>query len=250
MLLFFSLTSRKPGTYVFPALPAALLAAAPFLPDMFRSLWAKRASLLLALALVIPALALAFGLLVDMAAAERAVNKIGLTSPTPIVVFAFVATALWVAAWLRRPLLAWPAVLACLAVVWSYGITPLIDSRRSGRGFTESVMAQVPASKELAFVGYKEQFFLYSDRPTVSFGHRRWVEGPQEAYDAAAWIEASPGRTVLIEANTAKECFSHSPQRVAGNTSGDRWLLVEAPADSTCVARGDASRARRYVPPT
>jgi 4-amino-4-deoxy-L-arabinose transferase-like glycosyltransferase len=248
-ILFFSLSSGKRGIYIFPALPAALLAAAPFLPDLFRSKGIKRASLVLALALVIPALALAIGLLADMEAAERAVSKIGLTSHTPIVAFAFVATALWIAAWLRRPLLAWPAVLACLAVVWSYGITPLIDSDRSGRRFIESVMAQVPAGKELAFVGYKEQFFLYAARPTVSFGHRRWVEGPQEAYDAAAWIAESPGRTVLIEANTAKECFSRSPQREAGNTSGDRWLLVEAPADSACEARGYAGRARRYVPP-
>ena len=68
-------------------------------------------------------------------------------------------------------------MLACLAVVWSYGITPLIDSERSGRGFTEAVVAQVPAAKELAFVGYKEQFFLYTDRPTVNFGHRALARG-------------------------------------------------------------------------
>ncbi len=167
----------------------------------------------------------------------------------PIVVLAVLASAACVLTFRYRPLLAWPAVLACLAVVWSYGITPRIDSERSGRGFIESVVAQVPASKELAFVGYKEQFFLYAGRPVVSFGHRRWVEGPQEAYDAAAWLAGSPGRIVLIEANTAKECFSRSPQRAAGNTSGDRWLLVEAPADPECVARGDAGMARRYVPP-
>jgi 4-amino-4-deoxy-L-arabinose transferase-like glycosyltransferase len=248
-VLFFSLSSGKRGIYVFPALPAALLAAAPFLPDLFRNTWVKRAGLVLGTVLAAPALVLAIGLLLNVEAAERVIGRTGLTSVTPIIVFAFVAAALWLVAWRLRPMLAWPAVLASLAVIWSYSITPLIDSERSGRGFIESVLAQVPASQELAFVGYKEQFFLYADRPAVSFGHRRWVEGPQEAYDAAAWLDGSPGRIVLIEANTAKECFSRSPQREAGNTSGDRWLLVEAPADSACVARGDARRARRYVPP-
>lgn len=241
-VLFFSLSSGKRGIYIFPALPAALLAAAPFLPGLFSTSHIQRLSILLGALLVAGAIAAAV-------AGGVAPKTIPLPSLTPIVVLAIIATAAWIVAWRYRPLLAWPVVLACLAVVWSYGITPLIDSERSGRGFIESALAQVPASAEVAFVGYKEQFFLYADRPTVSFGHRRWVEGPQEAYDAAAWIQESPGRIVLIEANTAKECFSRSPQREAGKTSGDRWLLVEAPADSACVARGDAGRARRYVPP-
>jgi 4-amino-4-deoxy-L-arabinose transferase-like glycosyltransferase len=239
-VLFFSLSSGKRGIYIFPALPAALLAAAPFLPQLFKTTPIRRLSVLLGAVLVAGAVAAAIG---------GTVTPKALPIPgfTPVIVLAIISTVSWAIAWRYRPLFAWPAALACLAVVWSYGITPQLDSERSGRGFIEAVVAQVPAEKELAFVGYKEQFFLYAKRPTVSFGHRRWVEGPQEAYDAAAWIERSPGRVVLIEANTAKECFSSSPQREAGNTSGDRWLLVEAPANPACVARGDADRARRYV---
>jgi 4-amino-4-deoxy-L-arabinose transferase-like glycosyltransferase len=240
-VLFFSLSSGKRGIYIFPALPAALLAAAPFLMELYARKAVQRVSLVLGLAITLPAVVMATGLV--------PVSRLGLDSITPIIVFAGVATVLLLVAWRMRPLLAWPAVLVCLAVVWSYGITPLIDSDRSGRGFTEEVVAQVPATKELAFVGYKEQFFLYADRPTVNFGHRRWLEGPQEAYDAARWINSGPDRVALIEANSAKECFSASPQRIAGKTSGDTWLLVEAPADPACAARGDPRRAHRYVPP-
>jgi 4-amino-4-deoxy-L-arabinose transferase-like glycosyltransferase len=240
-VLFFSLSSGKRGIYIFPALPAALLAAAPFLTELYARKGVQRVSLVLGLAITLPALVIATGLV--------PVSRLGLESVAPIIVFAGVAALLLLVAWRKRPLLAWPAVLGCLAVVWSYGITPLIDSERSGRGFTEAVVAQVPATKELAFVGYKEQFFLYADRPTVNFGHRRWLEGPQEAYDAARWINAGPDRVALIEANAAKECFSGSPQRIAGKTSGDTWLLVEAPADPACAARGDSTRAHRYVPP-
>jgi 4-amino-4-deoxy-L-arabinose transferase-like glycosyltransferase len=240
-VLFFSLSSGKRGIYIFPALPAALLAAAPFLPELLRRTGVQRLSVVLGAAVALPALALAAGAV--------PMERIGLDSRVPVIVLAVLATGLWLLAWRRRPVFAWPAVLASLAVVWSYGITPRIDSERSGRGFTESVVAQVPASKQLAYVGYKEQFFLYTNRPTVSFGHRRWVEGPQEAYDAASWINGAPDRVALIEANAAKECFSRSPQRIAGKTSGDTWLLVEAPADSACASRGDPRRAHLYVPP-
>ena len=44
-----------------------------------------------------------------------------------------------------------------------------------------AVLAQVKPGEELALVAYKEQFLLYLDRPTVNFGHRRWLEGPQES---------------------------------------------------------------------
>ena len=54
------------------------------------------------------------------------------------------------------------------------------------------MLAQVQAGEQLALVAYKEQFLLYLDRPTVNFGHRRWLEGPQESYDAAAWLNAEP----------------------------------------------------------
>ena len=61
-----------------------------------------------------------------------------------------------------------------------------IGQRTSSRG----MLAQVKPTKSSRLVAYKEQFLLYLDRPTVNFGHRRWLEGPQESYDAAAWLNA------------------------------------------------------------
>ena len=55
-------------------------------------------------------------------------------------------------------------------------LTPQIDDQRSGRASWSACLAQVPASRELALAGSKEQFFLYLDRPVVNFGHARWME--------------------------------------------------------------------------
>jgi hypothetical protein len=157
-------------------------------------------------------------------------------------------------AWLltvwKRPLLAWPAVLAAVALVWSYWITPSIDGTRSARDFMQHVEALVPADTELGLVAYKEQFLLYLDRPIVNFGHARWREGGQEAFDASAWLNEAPDRRVLLVPESAlTPCFAGTSKQAAGESSGDRWFLIRGEAASSCVKKGDPARAIRYRPP-
>ena len=146
-------------------------------------------------------------------------------------------------------MLAWPVVLGALAVIWSYALAPRMDGERSARSFMEQAQALVPRDADFALMGYKEQFLLYLDRPAVNFGHARWREGAQEAYDAAAWLAAKPGRLLLIPETALKPCFANTEQQPAGVSSGDRWLLVRGQPDEQCVNRGDSARALRYAPP-
>jgi hypothetical protein len=100
-------------------------------------------------------------------------------------------------------------------------------------------------------VAYKEQFLLYLDRPTVNFGHRRWLEGPQESYDAAAWLNGGANRVLLIPKvrlnpeGGVGACFVANLSPV-GRSSSDDWFLVRAPATDICAARGNAARAITY----
>ena len=94
-------------------------------------------------------------------------------------------------------------------------------------------------------VAYKEQFLLYLDRTTVNFGHRRWLEGPQESFDAAAWLNAAPDRVALVPEDTLKPCFIANVAP-AGRSSDEEWFLVRGPAASECAAKGDAARAILY----
>jgi hypothetical protein len=147
----------------------------------------------------------------------------------------------------KAPLAAWPVTLGALAIVFSYLLAPSMNGERSGKDFTRGVLAQVKPDETLALVAYKEQFLLYLDRPTVNFGHRRWQEGARESYDAALWLNAEPGRVLLVPESTLKKypCFivSLTP---AGRSSDDEWFLVRPPAERFCAEQGDSSRAIRY----
>jgi 4-amino-4-deoxy-L-arabinose transferase-like glycosyltransferase len=248
-LLFFSLSTGKRGVYLFPALPGVLIAAAPFLPGLFARRSVQRVGLALAAVLIVGALA---ALAVDLsgnAKVRTALESAGVQSLAPIVSFAVVGLLLWVFAAWKRPVLAWPAVLGALAVVWSYALAPRMDGERSARSFMEQAQALVPAGTDFALMGYKEQFLLYLDRPAVNFGHARWREGAQESYDASAWLAAAPGRVLLIPESALQPCFIGTEHQLAGVSSGDRWLLVRGRPAEECVTRGAASRALPYAPP-
>ena len=121
-----------------------------------------------------------------------------------------------------------------------------MNAERSGSGFMRAMLAQVKPDEELALVAYKEQFLLYLDRPTVNFGHRRWLEGPLESYDAAAWLNAEPNRVLLVPADSLKRSDTVVPCFVgnstpAGMSSSEQWYLVRAPAAPECAAKGDAA---------
>lgn len=248
VLVFFSASAGKRGVYLFPALPALIMAAAPCLPEIFARRAVRYASVVLAALLVVPAAA---AVVLDFLGNETIRSKLALLEFDPrggLRLFAAAGLFAWLVTWWRRPLLAWPVVLACLSVVWAYAIAPQMNDQRSGQAFMARALAQVPANRELALAGSKEQFFLYLDRPVVNFGHARWMEKQREADDAARWLNNAPGRMVLMPESMLLPCFARSPKRLAGITSRERWSLVELPADPSCAARGDPARAIRYSP--
>lgn len=248
-LLFFSLSTGKRGIYIFPALPALAIAAAPYLPELFTRRGVRWASLALGAFVVL----LAAGVLIADATgngklrAQAAGQGIG--SLAPIAVIAGLGALAWLLALWKKPILAWPAVLAAVALVWSYWITPAIDGQRSARDFMRKAQSLVPPDTDLGLLAYKEQFLLYLNRPIVNFGHARWREGPQEAFDASAWLNEAPGRALLIPESALAPCFVNTSRQHAGEASGDIWLLVRGEAEKSCADKGDRSRAIRYRPP-
>jgi len=248
-LVFFSLSAGKRGIYIFPALPGLAIAAAPFLPDIFRRRGVQRASVILGAVLVVGAIAL---LIAEAAGHERLHAKLaeqGVDSLAPIAAFVALGGVALAASWWKKPILAWPSVFAGLAIVWSYGITPTIDGERSARDFTKQMLSLVPRDRTLGLYSYKEQFLLYLDRPIVNFGHSRWREGSQEAYDASVWLNGGEDRVLLIPESAVTPCFVGTSKQPAGYASGEAWLLVRGRPAEDCIRMGDGSRAIRYTPP-
>jgi len=190
VLLFFSLSPGKRGVYIHPALPALALASLPFLPQVLSRPGVRRAGWVMALLFLLAALVLL---------GATVVGSVTITtdeSPGPLPVRSFALVYVIVcglgllAARKYASIAAWPVALASLCVAFSYCLAPAMNPERSSSGFIHGMLEQVKPEEELALVAYKEQFLLYLDRPTVNFGHRRWLEGPQESYDAAAWLNA------------------------------------------------------------
>ena len=246
VLLFFSLSPGKRGVYLLPALPALALAAAPHLADLYARISIGRLSLALAAVLVVAGDGFAALALTGHPKVLAMLAEGGITSPLPVVAFAVIGTFAWLLCAWRRPLLAWPAVLASLAVCWGFLIAPAMNSERSTSGFMARALQLAPRDRPLALVAYKEQFLLYMDRETWNFGHRRWREGPQEAYDAAAWLNAAPGRVLLLPETVLTPCFAGARRTRVGEASRDEWYLVEGAAATECAIKGNAGRAIRY----
>jgi hypothetical protein len=225
------------------------IAAAPYLPALYARRGVRWASLALGAVLVLLAVGV---LIVDASGNEKLRTQAaeqGVASLAPIAVIAGLGALAWLLALWKKPIVAWPAVLAAVALVWSYWITPTMDGQRSARDFILKAQALVPADTDLGLLAYKEQFLLYLNRPIVNFGHARWREGSQEAFDASAWLNEAPGRTLLIPESALTPCFVSTSKQPAGESSGDRWVLVRGEAEKSCADQGDRSRAIRYRPP-
>jgi 4-amino-4-deoxy-L-arabinose transferase-like glycosyltransferase len=247
VVAFFSASPGKRGIYLLPALPAFAIAASAHLEELLGRRGVGRASLALAALLALPGLVLALGQLAGVERVAALVAETGLRSATPLLAFGFAAPLAWLATARFAPVLAWPAVLACLTLAWGYGIAPQLNAQRSAAAFVAEVLRQVPAGRELGLVAYKEQFLLGLDRDTVNFGHGRWREGPAEAYDAAAWLAQAPGaRVLLVPEALLAPCFESSPRTEAGRTSRETWWLVGGAPAPDCATRGDPGRAIRY----
>lgn len=249
VVVFFSLSPGKRGVYITPALPALAIAALPFIESVLARAGVRRAGLVLGSMFFVAAAAFAIACAMHVKFAADALAAAHLAGPDAVYVYLSLCGTGLVYAFVRAPLAAWPVAIGSLAVAFSYFIAPSMNGERSGQDFIRSVTAQLRPGEELGLVAYKEQFLLYLDRPVVNFGHRRVFEGPQEAYDAAAWLNAAQGRVLLVPLRPGAEtasCFIGSLER-AGTSSGDEWFLVRPPAAPDCAKKGDARKAIRYV---
>lgn len=249
VLVFFSASSGKRGIYLNPALPAIAIAAAPFLAGLYTRRGVRRAALVLASVPLLAALGLVVAHALGLPFAVQALEAGNFDSAWPLWLFLALAAVGVAVALRRQPVAVWPAVVVAMAVVYGHVIAPSLDPDRSGRTFTLAAMARVAPDEIAGLVAYKEQFLLHLDRPTVNFGHRRWREGAQEGYDAAAWLAAAPGRVLLVpEGEALDRCFAEARLEPAGRTARADWFLVRGIPSPDCVAQGDATRAIRYVP--
>jgi hypothetical protein len=98
-------------------------------------------------------------------------------------------------------------------------------------------------------VEYRENFLWNLRRPSLNFGHRRFREGEQELFDAAAWLAQDPARQLLVSDPSRRRCFAEAASvQPVGEAGGLDWMLVAGEPSPDCASRGDAGRAILYTP--
>jgi 4-amino-4-deoxy-L-arabinose transferase-like glycosyltransferase len=248
VIVFFSASPGKRGVYVLPALPALVVACAPWLPELFTRRGPK--CLFLALGWFIAAVAIlaTIYLVISANARSEILTEYGVDGVIPLGVMAFCAVVACLFFRVQRAQWAYLGSLAAVLVLIGVWVGPQINASRSSAAFVEQVQAAAQGVQELGLVSYKEQYLLYFTRPTINFGHARWREGDAEVLDAAAWLAAGKGRMLLMPSEARDLCFGAAHAVGVGKANDSKWFLVDGEANPDCVARGNRSAARSYRP--
>jgi 4-amino-4-deoxy-L-arabinose transferase-like glycosyltransferase len=250
LLLFFSLSPAKREVYIFPALPALCLAAAPLLPGLLKRRAVQRVLLgyvwlLSSLALVAGALGLLQWsrwpgrLLADP---QFAVADVG-------AVWAWLAAigagGCLAAATARRRGAA-PTLMAFSMLLWlgyGLGLMPALNEASSSRGLMREAGRIIGADAELGLVGWREQQLLQADRAALDFGFERPLSAQWQL--AGAWLGQSPTtRWVLALGPLSEPCVDTQRSIPVGRANRRDWVLVPGSA-----WRRDCRAETRQVPP-
>lgn len=249
VLLFFTLSPGKREVYVFPALPALCLAAAPLLPALLRRADVRRLLcgwLLLCGALLLGAAASGLS---DAAWATRLAASRGIESADMrrlLWALGILGAGAWGLLAAYRPRRIARALVLFTALLWgTYGLllAPALDASSSGRALMRAVDARIGPGSELAAVAWKEQHMLQARRPMLEFGYRQPLD--LQWREAAAWAHGAPTRRWLwMPGDALVPCVDLTQSQRLGRASRDDWWLVPGTAiGPRCVAATpDAAR--------
>lgn len=242
VLAFFTASPGKREVYLFPALPALCVAAAPLLPALLARAGVRGVLSAYLAAATLAALYLAIGGLSGTdawawtLAAQRGIEADALRR----FLFGLLAigvAGLALAAWSRLRRVGSALTLFTAAVWAAYGLAlaPALDATSSARALMTRVGARIGPEAELGMVAWREQNLLQADRPAVDFGFRQPWHLQWRA--AAAWAAAAPRRRWLFVLDEAlSPCVSRADSISIGASNRHDWLLVPGTAvDRDCV---------------
>lgn len=248
VVLFFSLSSGKRGVYVLPAVPALVIACAPWLAVVAQRRGAQRTLFGIACVTAAVTLAGAIFMLTNAHERQKLIDSYAIDAVAPLFAIGIAAAVSCIVARPARGFAAYGLSLAAVLLIVSFWVNPVLNDSRSGADIIRKAESISTGVRELGFVAYKEQYLLYLTRPVTNFGHARWREVEQEAADAAAWLAASPERALMVDQRVRDICFAGANAREIGTANRQQWLLVSGSPDPACVAKGRLAAALAYTP--
>jgi 4-amino-4-deoxy-L-arabinose transferase-like glycosyltransferase len=248
VVFFFSLSSGKRGVYVLPAIPAFVLACAPFMQELASKRSTQRVLFVLAAFVASVVTLAACVVLARENLRNELIQTYGIDPLTPLAIMSMVAIPACAVAGPRRGFLAYAAVISAVLLIVSFWINPEMNAVRSGASFIAAIESIADPRAELGIIGFKEQYMLQWRFPITHFGHARWREAEEEAFDAARWLSERPRRQLVVPESAKKLCFAAGPNELIGSANRVRWYLVTSAYPSPCAAKGRTEAAIRYSP--
>ena len=231
VLLFFSASPGKREVYLFPALPALCIAAAPLLPGLLRRTFARRLLLGYVLVLAAAALVLGIGGLLDAGWASRLAAGRSIDAASLHALWSWLCalgTGGLLLAGTGRSRRAGTVAVGFALLLWTVygiGLAPALDPSSSGRAFMQDVHSRIGADAELGLVGWREQHLLQAVGRTAEFGFER--ETSEQWRDAVLWLSAAPADRWLFALDDAVgPCVDHDKLVDLGRSSRREWVLV------------------------
>lgn len=236
VLVFFTLSPGKREVYIFPALPAFCLAAAPLLGPLCRRASVRGVLIGYLWLLLVAAALLAAYLLADPGGRASALaERRGVASsllPVLGVWLAALAFVVLAIALLQLRAGIGRAVLSAAVALWvtvGIGLAPALSGDASAKTLMRRASALIGPDAELALVAWREQMLLQAGRPVQEFGFRRdWHE---QWRDAGSWLALAPARRwVLVRADALGPCPDPTRILPAGRANRQDWVLVPGDA--------------------
>jgi len=242
VVIFFSISPGKRGVYVFPALPAFVLAASPYLADICGRIAARRTAMVaLVLAVLLPTIVVGLALAGRFTSlTESDLDQVA--GPAWVLLGSiFVSAIAWI--WLGGSARACVALCGWIMSTWVlYGLLlmPALDRIRSGALIMEAARAALMPGQQLGMISFVEQQVLQAERPLVHFGYRR-NDLDQQALDAAAWLMVSDANRLLVQAGAMAGCWDPTTAVDLVHAHRRDWFLVGA-RDTTPACREAAGQ--------
>ncbi|SKA16424.1 ArnT family glycosyltransferase [Novilysobacter spongiicola] len=235
VLAFFTLSPGKREVYLFPALPAMCIAAAPLLPGLLRKAGVQRTLIGYVVALGLLLAGAGTSALADAGWANRIALERGLDAPvlqslaTWLVVLGCVLVLLACWARVKRAAIAVVGASLLLWTIHGLALGPALDADSSARKLMQDVRTRIGKDAELGLVAWREQHLLQAAPPVFEFGFEKDFDAQWR--DAVAWLAEAPReRWLFALEGVARECVDPARLIPLGRSSRREWVLVPGSA--------------------
>jgi 4-amino-4-deoxy-L-arabinose transferase-like glycosyltransferase len=248
LLVFFSISPGKRGVYVLPALPMLALISAPYLKELLGLKWPKR--LVFGLVVLLASISLLIGIagFVEIKATLKLTQKYHIE---PWAYFSFIGiVGLAVSFFTRKnKIYSWLIAIPLFWAIYSTWGYQLLNPVKTPRNVLANIAKLIPANSELAMLGFREQFLLFSPFSFTHFGYH--TPHQQAQRKAWTWQGKDTKRYLLTFKAADMPCYDINQAISVGMAHRQQWLLLPSSARlAQCQAADKSVQSFTFKPKT